>query len=106
HRGNGVGIYAQLDDRRLARLGGTLIGRREVLGPLHRFTIAAERARIRGEVWIFQLGAIHAPRIFALLVHADRAVEAVVHHHRDKIRAVLRGGGDLLTGHEEVAVAA
>ena len=45
-------------------------------------------------------------RVVALLVHADGAVSAVVHHHADQLLgAITRGGGQLLTVHQEVAVA-
>ncbi len=45
---------------------------------------AAEGLRVSGEVGVLQFGADHAAGIFALLVHADRAVGAVVPDHDDR----------------------
>ena len=43
--------------------------------------------------------------IFALLVHADGAVAAVVDDDHEQVGAVLRGGRQLLAVHQEIAVA-
>ena len=45
------------------------------------------------------------PGIGALLVHADGAVHLVVEHQDDRRDAVVEGGGDLLPGHQEAAIA-
>ena len=105
-RGDGIGVDAQLEDRRLARGAGALERRREVLGALHDLAVRAECARIRGEVRIPQLGAEHAPGVLALLVHADRAVKPVIDDQRHERRAVLHCRRDFLSCHQEVAVAA
>ena len=104
-RSDRIRIDAQLDERGLARLRRALERRREILGALHGLAVAAEGARIGREVRVLELGAVHPPRIFAFLVHADRAVQAVVHHHGDEVGAVLHGRRDLLPGHQVVAVA-
>ena len=52
-----------------------------------------------------QLGARDPLRIFALLVHADGAVGAVVDDDDEQVGAVLRGGRQLLAVHQEIAVA-
>src|SRR5262245_33123306 len=105
-RSDRVGVDLQLYERRLAGARGALERRREILGALHGLAVPAEGARVRCEVRVLQVGAEHPRGILALLMHADGAVETVVHHQRHEIRTVLRRGGDLLTGHEEVAIAA
>ena len=67
--------------------------------------IAAERLRIGDEIRIVQRGGDDAAGIFALLVHADGAVQAVVGEHHDHRQFVLHGGGEILPGHQEIAVA-
>ena len=37
-------------------------------------------------------------------MHPDRAVGAVIDHHDDHVRAILRGGGEFLAVHHEIAV--
>ena len=74
-------IELEMDDRGLAGLQRAAIGRREIRGLLDHSAIAAERRGVGGEVRIAQLGRDHAARIFALLVHADGAVHAVVGDH-------------------------
>ena len=74
-------------------------------GALDGLAVPAEGARIGGEIRIRQFGARDAARIFALLVHADRAVHAVVDDQHDDRRAVLHRGRELLPVHEELAVA-
>ena len=67
----------------------------------------AEGLGIFDEVGVLQVGG-HDPlsaRIVAFLVHADGAVGAVVDDHDHDMDAVLDRRGDLLTGHEVVAVA-
>ena len=59
----------------------------------------------RGEVGVLELGAADPLGIVALLVHADRAVAAVVDHDHQQVGAVLRRGCQLLAVHQEVAVA-
>ena len=49
--------------------------------------------------------ALIALRIFALLVHADGAVGAVVDEDDEQVGAVLGGGRQLLPVHQEIAVA-
>ena len=66
--------------------------------------------RERREVGVAEVGAGDAARVLALLVHADRAVRAVVDDDADELAsaaagAVRDGGGQLLPGHQEVAVA-
>src|SRR3569623_257912 len=67
-------------DRRLARRkraferGGEFGGRR------HAFAVPAIGDAERSEVGVGQPGLRHAARIVPLLVHADRAVDAVVDH--------------------------
>src|SRR5690606_7360 len=72
------GIKPDLDDRRLAAGACPLEGGSEGIGTLHRLAMAAEGARIGGEVRVLQAGSGNAARIFALLMHADGAVDAVV----------------------------
>ena len=43
--------------------------------------------------------------MLALLVHADRAVHAVVDHDDDDRQLILDGRRQLLAGHQEAAVA-
>ena len=54
---------------------------------------AAERLGVGGEVRVLQIGRHHAGRIFALLVHADGAVGAVVDDDHQHVAAVLDRGG-------------
>ena len=77
----------------------------EVLRPLDRDTVSAERPRERGEVGVDEIGAGDAARIVPLLVHPDRPVHAVVDDEDDDRRLVLHRGRELLPGHQEVAVA-
>ena len=46
-----------------------------------------------------------ALRIFAFLVHADRAVAAIVDQDDEQVGAILRGGRQFLAVHQEIAVA-
>src|SRR5258708_24294472 len=75
-RRNGVRIDSQLDDGGLARLAGALECGSESLGPLDDLAMRAEGARVGGEIRVLQVGAEDPSRIFALLVHADRAAHA------------------------------
>ena len=94
-----------MDDRRQARLlrGGE--GRGEIGGVLDLHAEATEGFGVGDEVRVLQRGRDHAARIIALLVHADGAVEPVVMDHDDHRQLVLHGGGEILPGHHEVAVA-
>src|SRR5574338_1250078 len=76
----------------------------ELVGALYRLGPAAERAGEGGEVGVSQLGRADPFRILPLLVHADGAVAAVVRDDDEEVRAILRGGGQLLAVHQEVAV--
>ena len=53
----------------------------------------------------FEVNADDALGMFALLMHADRAVHEVVGADHDRLAAVLEGGGDLEAAHAEAAVA-
>jgi len=54
--------------------------------------MAAEGARIGGEIRIGERGARNAARVLALLVHADGPVHAIVDHQHDDRRAHHRSG--------------
>jgi hypothetical protein len=43
-------------------------------------------------------------RVFALLVHADRAKHAIVQQQDDAFAAVLHGSGQLLTVHQKITI--
>src|SRR5260221_4488941 len=98
-------IGAQLDHRGLAGSDAALERGPELSRVLDDLAHRAEAARERGEVRVHDVGADHAPGIVLLLVHANGAVDAVVHDEDDHRRVVLHGGGELLARHEEVAVA-
>src|SRR5579862_3218078 len=104
-RRDGFAVDGQADDRRLAA-GLRLLERvGEILGAFHRDAEAAEGARVSREIRIAQIGRRDAARIFALLMHADGAVHAVVGDDGDERRAVLHGGGEFLAVHQKIAVA-
>ena len=52
-------------------------------GFLNDRAVAAEGARVTGEIRISQFCDDHAAGIFALLMHADGTVETVVGDHED-----------------------
>ena len=79
--------------------------RRELLRGFDEFAVRAERTRVRGEVGIDERRAVDAARVFALLVHADRAVHAVVDDDDHDVELVLHRRRELLARHEEAAVA-
>ena len=81
--GERLGIDQAVQDRRLPRSQGALEGGRELLRALHPLAVPTEAARQRREVRVPEPRGRHPPRIFALLMHADRAVHAVVQHHDD-----------------------
>src|SRR5205085_2381685 len=54
---------------------------------------------------VLQAGRRNALRIVVLLVHTDRAVHAIVDDRDDDRDVILHGGCELLTVHQEVAVA-
>src|SRR5690242_14382107 len=95
----------QLDERRHARGERAIESRRELFGGLDPLAVGSEGARESDEVGVGQIGSVDPPWIVPLLMHADGAVAAVVHHQYDDGELVLHGGGQLLPGHEEVAVA-
>ena len=80
-------IELEVQQRGLAAAARALEGRREFLGPQHRLAVRAVGARQRREIRIDEVGARDARRIVALLVHADRAVHAVVDDDEDRPRA-------------------
>src|SRR6478736_1639496 len=104
-RRNDLGIKPAMNDRRLARRHGALERAGEFLGRFYIFAMPAIRLRQRGEIGILQHGGGDAPRIFALLMHADGTVHAVVEQDDDDRQIVLNGSGELLPGHLEIAVA-
>ena len=67
--------------------------------------MAAIGAGQRSEIGVGQIGAADPPGVGALLMHADGAVAAVVGHDHHHLRPVLHGGGHLVEGHLETAVA-
>src|SRR5260370_28229177 len=85
-----------MQDRRLAGGDGALESRRELRGVLDRLAMAAEGARIGGEIGVLQRRGADAARIFALLMHADRAIHAIVDDDDDDGEVVLHGGGEFL----------
>src|SRR5258706_10295425 len=64
----------------------------------------AVRARERGEIGVAQLSAADASRIMSFLMHAYRAIHAVIDDDENDFGTVLRRCRKLLTAHEEVAV--
>ncbi len=77
----------------------------EVLGPFHGLTMEAIGSRQRGKVRVRQAGAGDAAGILTLLVHADRAIHAVVDDEKDDASVILHGGCEFLTVHQETSVA-
>jgi hypothetical protein len=77
----------------------------EIGSALDQLAVAAVGARERREVRVAQIGARHPGGVVALLMHADRAVHAVVGDDPDHRKVVLRGRRQLLPGHEKAAVA-
>src|SRR6185369_12201762 len=98
-------VDAHLDHGGLLRSERALHRRAELRRVLDDLADRPERARERGEMRVLQVGADHAPRVVLLLVHADRAVHAVVDDDEDRGRVVLHGGREPGSRHEEVAVA-
>ena len=82
-----------------------LEGRREVGGRLHCLAMAAIGAGQGGEIGVFQVGRDNAAREFALLMHADGAVDAVVDDDDDDRQVVLHRGREFLAVHLEASVA-
>src|SRR5579883_798085 len=104
HRRDGLRIDGKPNDGGLAA-GLRLLERgREILGALHRNTKTAEGAGVSRKVRVAQLGRRNAAGIFALLMHADGAVHAVVDDDNGEWQSVLDGGRELLTVHQEIAV--
>src|SRR5580704_14085793 len=91
-RRDGFAVDGEADDRRLAAGLRLLEGVGEILGALDRDAEAAEGPRVSREIGIAQIGRRDAAGIFALLMHADGAVHAVVGNDGDERRAVLHGG--------------
>src|SRR4029077_8755937 len=89
-------IDRQADDRWFARGLGIAERFRKVLGPLDRRAETAEGARIAREIGIAYCGRRNAARIFALLVHADSAIHAVVEHDRGERQIVLNRSCEFL----------
>jgi hypothetical protein len=83
----------------------TAESRCEIGGIADHFAVAAECIRELREIGIGETGAGNASGIRAFLVHADRAVHLVVEHQNDWRDAVVERCGDLLTCHQEAAVA-
>lgn len=83
----------------------TLERRRELFGALDALAMAAERFCVHRKIRVLELGADHASRIVALLVHADGAVLRIVDDDDDERRIVLHGSREFLPVHQEAAVA-
>src|SRR3954451_9936041 len=94
-----------VQDRGLTRSKRALERRRELLRPLHALAVAAEGARVGGEIGVLQHRRRDAPGVLPLLVHANGAVHAVVEEHDGDGEFVLHGGRQILAVHQEVAVA-
>src|SRR5258706_16098013 len=80
---NRLRVDAHLDHSGLAGGEAAIEGGAELRGLLDDLAHRAEGSRERGELRVLDIGRDHAPRIVLLLVHADRSVDAVVHHHED-----------------------
>ncbi len=100
-----LGVDRAMQDRRQARVERPRQGRGEVLVALDPLAVAAEGRGVGGEIGVLERGAGDAAGIFALLVHPDRAVHAVIDQDDDHRQPVLHGGGEFLAVHQEVAVA-
>src|SRR5580704_4336217 len=97
-------VDGEADDRGLAGGLRLLESFGEILGAFDRDAEAAEGAGVSWEIRIAQLGCRDAAGIFALLMHADGAVHAVVGDDGDERRAVLHRRGKLLAVHQKIAV--
>src|SRR5690606_31310278 len=80
-------------------------GRLELAGVGDAFGAVAVGGGECAEVGVVQVRAAGAGGVLALLVHADGAVTAVVEQQHDAFSAVHDRRGQLLSVHEEVAVA-
>src|SRR3974390_1638135 len=89
-------IDLEMDDRRLARGARGGEGGSEILGALDLHAEAAEGAGVIRKIRIVQLRRHDAIWVFALLVHADRAVEAVIRDPHTQRQFVLHGSGEVL----------
>src|SRR5260370_11327412 len=88
-----------------SRFHRTLERRHELRRRFHEFSMRPERARVGREVGVRQRRAMHAIRIVALLMHTDRAVLLVVHHHEYHCEVVLHCRCQLLARHHETSIA-
>src|SRR3546814_657485 len=68
------------------------------------FAITAEGLCVGGKIGILQSGSRGARGVVTLLMHAYRAVHAVIDQQHDNGQVVLHGSGELLAVHHEAAV--
>src|SRR6185437_12834046 len=94
-----------MQDGRFAGGQRALERRRKIRSALDALAMAAKGLGIKREIGILQLRSDHTPRIFALLMHANGAVLAIVDDDDNDRRAVLHGGSELLAVHQKAAVA-
>ncbi len=98
-------VELQMQQRRAVRRDSTLEGIREFGRVRNGLAVRSVRARQRCKIRINECGSVLASRISALLVHPYRAVHAVVDDDEDDVETILDGSGELLSVHQEAAVA-
>ncbi len=97
-------IQLHLDDRRFAACPCPFEGGGEVLRSFHRFAVSAIGFGKGVEIRIDEIGGADTTGIFPLLMHADRAIGAVIDQHGDDWQPVTHGGDEFLPMHHEAAV--
>src|SRR3546814_10854867 len=85
-----------MQDRRAPAGERALEGGRERLGRLHRLAMTAEGAGERGEIGAGERCRGDPAGEGAFLVHPDRPIDAVVHHHHDQRDPVMHRGREFL----------
>src|SRR5215831_17158318 len=105
-RGDGFRVDLEMNDGGLARLFGSLERSRKIRSPLDGDAEAAKCPGVGSEIRIAQVRGRNAPGIVALLVHANGSVKPVVGNDDDDRGIELDCGWEVLTVHEEIAVAA
>src|SRR5438067_1940752 len=77
---------------------------RELLRAVYGLGVRAISPCEHGKVWIDEIGTVDAGGKVSFLMHADRAIAAVVDHDENDLEGILHRGCQLLAVHEKASV--